>query len=97
MRTIYLDYDFKCHLEDDGEMIPFETAFFDGKCDAFVEGYRIVPEGMMWRRFDGEIFHGEMFCPWKPYHELEEAQRKYEKQKNAVYEESLKVMGVVFE
>ena len=39
MRTIYIDENFKCHLDNDGTMITVETDFFDGKCKAFIEGY----------------------------------------------------------
>ena len=40
MRTIYIDSEFKCHVSNDGNMSAVETNFFDGKCDAFVEGHR---------------------------------------------------------
>jgi hypothetical protein len=56
MRTIYLDSNFKCHLQNDGTMTAVEVDFFDNKCDTFVEGYRIVPEGQTWTREDGEVF-----------------------------------------
>ena len=78
MKTIYLDSEFKCHITDDGAMIAVETDFFDGKCDAFVEGYRVVPHGMTWTRSDGVTFAGEMVAPWKPYAELAAAQTQYE-------------------
>ena len=77
---IYLDSDFKCHTSDDGTMTAVETDFFDGKCDAFIEGYRFVPSGESWTRSDGEVFKGEMITPWKDYAELDAAQREYEKQ-----------------
>lgn len=64
MRTIYIDTENKCHIYNDGTMTAVETDFFDGKCDAFVEGYRCIP--------------GEMISPWKPYGELDAAQRQYE-------------------
>lgn len=80
MKTIYIDSDFKCHITDDGTMTAVETDFFDGKCDAFVEGYRFVPAGESWTRSDGEVFHGEMIAPWKDYAELDNAQREYERQ-----------------
>ena len=86
MRTIYIDSDFKCHLADDGTMTAVETDFFDGKCDAFVEGYRFVPSGENWTRSDGVVFKGEMVSPWKDYNELDAAQREYEKQLLAEYE-----------
>ena len=88
MRTIYIDAEFKCHVSDDGTMTAVETAFFDGKCDAFVEGYRYIPEGESWTREDGEIFTG-MVAPWKPYDELDDAQHEYERQLLAEYESAL--------
>lgn len=80
MKTIYIDSEFKCHINNDGTMTAVETDFFDGKCDAFVEGYRFVPSGASWTRSDGAVFHGEMISPWKPYAELDNAQREYERQ-----------------
>ena len=80
MKTIYLDSDFKCHSFDDGTMTSVETDFFDGKCDAYIEGYRIIPAGESWTRSDGERFTGEMIAPWKPWQELDDAQREYERE-----------------
>lgn len=81
MRTIYLDSDFKCHTSNlDGTMTAVETSYFDGKCDAFIEGYRFVPVGESWTRADGVVFFGEMIVPWKNYNELDAAQRQYERQ-----------------
>ena len=77
-KTIYLDTEFKCHVTNDGTMTAIETDFFDGMCDIMIEGYRYVPEGKDWTRLDGEIFHGEMIAPWKPYSELAAAQAQYE-------------------
>lgn len=76
--TIYIDFDFKCHTENDGTMQQIETAFFDGKCDAFIQGYRFVPSGEVWVREDGAVFPGKMIAPWKPYDELEKAQAQWE-------------------
>lgn len=78
MRKIYIDSECKCHVTNDGTMTPVETAFFDGKCDAFVEGYRLVPSGESWRRSDGTVFVGEMITPWKDYFQLAAAQAQYE-------------------
>ena len=89
MKTIYIDSDFKCHVTDDGTMSAVETAFFDGKCDFFIEGYRYIPAGKVWTREDGAVFHGEMIAPWKPWPELDEAQRDYERQLIAEYEQAL--------
>lgn len=89
MRTIYLDSDFKCHVENDGTMTAIETSSFDGKCDAFIEGYRFVPNGESWTRSDGIIFYGEMISPWKDYTELNIAQIEYERQLLAEYASAL--------
>lgn len=92
MKTIYIDSEFKCHIFDDGTMTAVETDFFDGKCDAFVEGYRFVPSGESWTRSDGVVFHGEMIAPWKPYQELDAAQRNYERQQMADMENALAIL-----
>ena len=92
MRTIYIDSDFKCHIINDGTMTAVETDFFDGKCDAFIEGYRFVPTGATWVRDDGEEFHGEMVSPWKPYAELDNAQREYEIEQMADMENALAIL-----
>ena len=78
MRTIYIDSDYKCHLTNDGTMAAVETDAFDGKCDAYIEGYRFVPSGETWVRSDGEEFRGEMIAPWKDYALLEAYQHQYE-------------------
>lgn len=78
--TIYIDADCKCHVENDGTMTEVQTDFFDGKCKAFIEGYRFVPDGQTWAREDGTVFRGEMITPWKPYSELDAAQREYERE-----------------
>lgn len=75
---IYLDSDFRCHLTDDGSMRPVKTDAFDGKCAAFIEGYRFVPAGESWARADGAVFHGEMIAPAEDYARLEKAQAQYE-------------------
>lgn len=77
MRTIYIDSDFKCQVTNDGTLTTVETDAFDGKCDAFIEGYRFVPAGETWIREDGEVFAGEMVAPWRDYAMLEAYQAQY--------------------
>lgn len=86
MRIIYIDSEFKCHTANDGTMMVVETSFFDGKCDAFIEGYRFVPMGFSWTRPDGVVFSGEMISTWKPFSELDAIQRQYERQRLKEYE-----------
>ena len=84
MRKIYLDSENRCHPADPGSGAAVETPFFDGKCDAFVEGYCC--------RADGK---GVAIYPWQDYHQLEQAQRAYEQARlaeldkliDALYEE----------
>jgi hypothetical protein len=92
MKTIYIDSDFKCRTFNDGTMTALETDSFDGKCDAFIEGYRFVPAGESWTREDGTVFHGEMVSPWKPYEELDAAQRQYEREQLAEAQTALEII-----
>ena len=92
MRTIYIDADFKCHVSDDGTMTAVETDFFDGKCAAYIEGYRFVPAGSVWTRQDGVVFPGEMIAPHTNYSILAAAQAQYEAdtaQLSAAYQEGV--------
>lgn len=78
MKTIYVDAEFKCHVINDGTMTAVETSFFDGKCDTFIEGYRLVPEDRTWTREDGKIFGGGMIAPWQNFNLLAAYQAQYE-------------------
>ena len=96
MKKIYLDAAFRCHVAPGDGLTAVETAAFDGKCDAYIEGYRFVPGGKTWVREDGAVFTGEMIAPWKPWQELDAAQREYERERyaavtaqNAEYEAAL--------
>ena len=93
---IYIDSDYKCHTTTADGLTAVETNYFDGKCAAYIEGYRFVPSGYTWVRSDGVIFQGEMVAPWKPWDELDAAQREYEREQyaavtaqNAEYEAAL--------
>lgn len=89
MRTIYIDSETKCHPVNDGTMSAVETDFFDGMCDAFVEGHCIELDenGNIIKRY-----------PWKSISELDAIQREYEKQLLEEYESALaeieKALGV---
>lgn len=94
MREIYIDSEFKCFAKNDGNLLAVETDAFDGKCDAFVEGYRFVPAGKTWVREDGVSFAGEMIAPWKDHGELDAAQRLYEEQEREDMRNALNELGV---
>lgn len=92
---IYLDAEFRCRTSDEsGTLTPVETDYFDGKCAELIEGYRFVPAGQTWTREDGAIFEGEMIAPWKPYAELDAAQRAYEQAQLADMRAALEILGV---
>ena len=65
--TIYIDSEYICHLVNDGTMAEVETDVFDGKADAYIQGYRYVPEGETWTRADGVQFKGLMIAPAKNF------------------------------
>lgn len=83
---VYIDKEYKCHTSPGNGFVEVETAFFDGKCVAYIEGYRYVPAGQTWTREDGTVFTGEMVSPWKPWAELDAAQRAYERERAAALE-----------
>ena len=79
MKTIYLNADFECSTVEKADTVQsVETDYFDGKCDAFIEGYRFVPAGQRWTKKDGVVFEGEMVSPFKDYTYLEMVQSLYE-------------------
>ena len=98
---IYIDADCKCYTTSETGRTEVEVSYFDGKCPAYIEGYRFVPDGETWVREDGESFMGEMIAPWKPWEELDDAQRAYERQQleeaNAQNAELLETMAAMVE
>lgn len=90
--TVFIDNEYKCHVNPAEGLTPVDTDFFNGKCDSFIEGYRFVPSGESWTREDGAVFHGEMVAPWKPYEELDNAQREYERKRLADAENALAIL-----
>ena len=80
---IYIDADFKCYTALKEGRTALETDFFEGMCAAYIEGYRFVPAGKTWTAADGTVFRGEMITPWKPWAELDAAQRAYERERAA--------------
>ena len=89
---IYLNSEFKCYTKNDGTMFEAQSDFFDGKCKEFIEGYRFVPSGHTWTREDGIVFTGEMISPWKPYSELDAAQRAYEQEQLTEAQSALAIL-----
>ncbi len=103
--TVYLDLDYKCHVANEGNLLAYETDFFDGKCKAYIEGFRCVPAGHEWTREDGKVFkpQGDMISPCRDLALLEEFQAQYEVQQKTIneYEAALSeietALGVISE
>lgn len=70
MKTIYIDSDFMCHVENREGRTAIETDVFDNHSDEYIKGYRYVPYGHTWTRSDGEVFHGLMVCSAVDYNQL---------------------------
>lgn len=90
--TIYLDTEYKCHVQPAAGRMAVEAPFFDGKCAAFIEGYRYLPAGHRWTRADGVVFRGEMAAPWKDCALLLAAQADYENMQDM--EAALRLLGL---
>jgi hypothetical protein len=65
--VLYLDENYVAHAQQDegAARTPWNDAagFFAGKCAAYIEGYRVVPDGATWVREDGVEFAGPMIAP----------------------------------
>lgn len=84
---IYIDFNLHCHVTNpDGNLREVETDFFVGKCQTFIEGHC----------YDDCNDYTAIYA-WKPYDELDAAQREYERQKLADAENALAILlgGVV--
>ena len=94
--TIYIDSDYKCHTSPADGLTAVETDVFDGKCRQYIEGYRFVPSGAIWTREDGQVFHGDMVAPWRPYEILAELQAIYEEEQAKAVEEIAALVEEVY-
>lgn len=94
-KVVYIDDEYKCHAANqDGNYREVDGYFFEGKCDAYIEGFRYIPFGENWTNDDGHVIHGRAIIAWSPYNELDEVQRVYERQLIDEYAEALSVLGV---
>lgn len=85
--TIYIDNDCKCHVSNsDGTYTEIEAPEqFNGKCAAYIEGFRVKPEGCTFTREDGKVFgpDGYSVSPWEDLALLNKFQTQYEAQLTA--------------
>ena len=86
---VFLDENYICHAENSGNLAAVDVDHFDGKCPTYINGYRYIPDGHSWTAPDGTVYQGEMLSPWKPWDALDAAQRAYEQQQLAAYEQAL--------
>ncbi len=86
--TIYIDGDYKCYTSAAEGRRAIETDKFNGKCQEWIESYRLVPAGETWVREDGAVFTN-MIAPWKELREAYAAQAAYVTAQNAQYEAAL--------
>lgn len=86
---IYIDDDYKCYTSSADGLTAIETDYFDGMCNAAIEGHRYIPAGSTWTRADGETFMGEAYMLFVDWATLDAAQREYEQTQNMQYEEAL--------
>ena len=106
MKTIYLDSEFVCHISPGIGSTPYETDLFEGKCDTYIEGYRVIPAGQTWVRSDGVRFVGLSVSPAVKYETLVPWQKQYEEDLDnmvmlsdvaelveSIYEDDLGVIG----
>lgn len=92
MKKIYLNKEFQCFTrQTEDTVLSIETAYFDGKCNAYIEGYRFIPTGCHWTREDGAVFYGEMISPFKDSTYLEMVQSVYEQLASEITDTQLAV------
>lgn len=91
---IYIDSDFKCHVEAAEDSREVETSFFEDKCPALIEAYRFIPLGEKWTREDGVVFCGEMISPWNDLTGPLAAQAEYERKLIENMRQALEIMEV---
>lgn len=92
--TIYLDSDFLCHTAPGDGLAAIETDALDGRCAAYIEGMRYVPEGEIWTREDGVQFSGPMLAPAVDSRIIDAAQRVYDELSPVIDELLVATLGV---
>lgn len=58
MKSIYIDSDYMCHLEDGEGRTEVLTDMFDGVVDGAIPYYRYIPQGKTWTDNKGRDYHG---------------------------------------
>ena len=87
--VVYIDADYRVHTESGEGLEVMETTVFDGMPEPVIDCHRYVPGGRQWRRPDGITIHGEFIQMCVSAQELDAAQRQYEREQLAAYEQAL--------
>lgn len=96
--TFYIDNEYKIHLTNPNniyEEVNYDGDFFDNKCDEFIEGFRFVPEGRTWIRWDQEKFSGIMIAPHTDIIHLENIQAQYVQEQFNDAVAALSLLGIL--
>ena len=75
--TVYIDSEYKVHLESDEGRMETETEFFNDMCPELIAAYRYVPAEATWTREDGVAFAGPMIAPWRDIRQYDGEQQQY--------------------
>lgn len=95
--TVYIDSEYKVHLESAEGYVEVSSAFFDRLCPELAEAYRFVPANESWIRSDGEVFSGEMIASYKDIRQYDVIQREYERNLLTQYEAALSTIEQALE
>ena len=58
MKTIYVDSEFMCYLENAQGRTAVQTDVFDGVADSAIPFYRYIPQGESYKDKKGRTLHG---------------------------------------
>lgn len=78
--TIYINSDYRCYTQPGEGLRAVACDWADGKCAAYIEGMRYIPQGETWTRADGAVFTGEAVCAAQDAAALLAVQAAYEQQ-----------------
>lgn len=95
--TVYIDSEYKVHLESAEGYVEVSSVFFDHLCPELAEAYRFVPANESWIRSDSEVFSGEMIAPYKDIRQYDAIQRTYERNLITQYEAALSAIEQALE
>ena len=101
MKTIYLDSNYMCHINNNGTRQKIVTDVFDSMCEKAIECYRFIPEGQVWKKTKAITLRGPFIQAVaesnliQQQHEIDDS--KYTQELGAlideIYAEDLDIIG----